>query len=167
MAASLASHGPAVEHLVQATHEVFATMLCWTLTTGTPLEGEALRPRSNVVGTVSFAGAENGLVAFYSTTSTASAIAETLLGGPAGSPEEIADAIGEVTNMIAGTFRNYMMAGGGAWAISIPTVTLGSDFYTRYVSDVRRTLCPFTIGEQEVFVELILMKSPHAGPKSR
>jgi hypothetical protein len=36
-------------------------------------------------------------------------------------------------------------------------VTIGSDFNTTYVSDVRRALCPFTMSESdEVFVELIL-----------
>ena len=156
---------PAVNHLIDATQEVFQTMVLAELTTGIPIDGDALRPRSNVVGTVSFAGTESGVVAFYSTLATASAIAAALLGGPAGGQDEIADAIGEVTNMIAGTFRNRMAAGGGAWAISIPTVTVGSDFYTKYVSDVRRTLCPFRMLDEEIFVELILMRG--ANDRSR
>jgi hypothetical protein len=52
------------------------------------------------------------------------------------------------------------MAGiqGEAWAISVPTVTVGSDFYTKFVSDVQRVLCPFRMGETEVLVELIVTK---------
>jgi hypothetical protein len=53
-----------------------------------------------------------------------------------------------------------MAAHGHPWVISIPTVTIGSDFYTKYVCDVRRVLCPFTMDEgHEVFVELILTKN--------
>ena len=146
-----------VKHLVAATREVFETMVQVSLHTGTPIDGDALRPRSNVVGTVSFAGSERGLVAFYSTMDCARAIAGALIGGPVDVEDEIADAIGEVANMIAGTFRNQMASDGAAWAISIPSVTLGSDFYTRYVSNVQRVLCPFRMVDHEIFVELIIM----------
>jgi chemotaxis protein CheX len=143
--------------LIASTQEVFETMVFRSLTAQTPIQGEALRPQSNVVGTVAFAGERCGIVAFYSTTETAREIAGAMLGIPAAQVNgEMPDAIGEITNMIAGTFRTKMAAFGQPWAISIPTVTIGSDFYTKYVSDVRRVLCPFSMSESEVFVELIL-----------
>jgi chemotaxis protein CheX len=148
-----------VDHLVASTRQVFATMVNWELTSVTPIEGDALRPKSNVVGTVSFAGERSGVVAFYSTMGTAQDIAGALLGLPPDETgAEVADAIGEITNMIAGSFRTRLAADGGQWAISIPTVTVGSDFYTKYVSDVQRVLCPFRFGSEEIFVELILLK---------
>jgi chemotaxis protein CheX len=165
MSSPAPAQSPAVTHLVEATQEVFGTMVMATLTTGVPIDGDALRPRSNVVGTVSFAGSQSGVVAFYSTMTTAEAIASALLGGPVNDRDQVADAVGEPTNMIAGTFRNHMARDGSAWAISIPTVTVGSDFYTRYVSDVRRTLCPFRMDDEEIFVELILMRGAHAGAR--
>ena len=144
--------------LVSSTQEVFETMVFKTLGSQTPIFGEALRPRSNVVGTVAFTGERCGLVAFYSTTETAKEIAGAMLGIPAGEVnEEVPDAIGEITNMITGTFRTKMAGHGQPWAISVPTVTIGSDFYTKYVSDVHRALCPFTMADGgEIFVELIL-----------
>jgi chemotaxis protein CheX len=147
--------------LIASTQEVFETMVFRPLGSQTPIEGEALRPRSNVVGTVAFAGEQCGVVAFYSTTETARTIAGAMLGIPAAQVNgEMPDAIGEITNMIAGTFRTRMAAHGCPWAISVPTVTIGSDFYTKYVSDVRRILCPFTMSEgEEIFVELILTKN--------
>lgn len=147
--------------LIVSTQEVFETMVFRPLGSQTPIEGEALRPRSNVVGTVAFAGEQCGIVAFYSTMETARTIAGAMLGIPTDQVNgEMPDAIGEVTNMIAGTFRTRMIAHGHRWAISVPTVTIGSDFYTKYVSDVRRVLCPFTMSEgEEVFVELILTRN--------
>ncbi len=148
-----------IDKLVEATNEVFETMVFRELDTGVPIEGDALRPRSNVVGTVSFAGSRSGLVAFYSTMATANSIAGAMLGvDPAQVNGEMADAIGEITNMIAGSFRTKMARDGDAWAISVPTVTVGSDFYTKYVTDVQRILCPFRMQDEEIFVELILMK---------
>ncbi len=148
-----------IEVLIEATREVFEKMVRRKLRFSVPIEGDALRPRSNVVGTVVFAGAESGVVVFYSTIQAAREIAGALLGlPPADVNGEMPDAIGEITNMIAGAFRTRMMDAGSPWVISIPTVTIGSDFYTTYVSDVRRVLCPFQMGDQEVFVELILIQ---------
>jgi len=146
--------------LVESTEEVFETMVFKPLGSRKPIAGEALRPRSNVVGTVAFAGSSSGIVAFYSTTETARAIAGSMLGiRPEQVNGEMPDAIGEITNMIAGAFRTRMSKEGSPWAISVPTVTVGSDLYTKYVSDVRRVLCPFTFDTTgEVFVELILTR---------
>ena len=142
--------------LVTSTEEVFETMVFRKLRSQTPIQGEALRPQSNVVGTVAFAGSRSGVVALYATTGTAHAITGAMLGmDPSEVNGEMPDAIGEVTNMIAGTFRRLASAE-TPWAISVPTVTVGSDFYTKYVSDVQRALCPFQLDEGEIFVELIL-----------
>jgi CheY-specific phosphatase CheX len=61
--------------------------------------------------------------------------------------------------MIAGSLRTKMTDAGHPWAISIPTVTIGSDFYTRYVSNVSRVLLPFRMEDEEICVELIMMKN--------
>jgi len=150
-----------VEKLVEATREVFETMVFRSLTTGVPIEGDALRPSSNVVGTVGFAGSQSGLVAFYSTLDAAREITGAMLGiEPSQVNGEVPDAIGEITNMIAGSFRTKMAAEGDAWAISVPTVTVGSDFYIKPMVTGQRVLVPFRMGEAEVFVELILMRHP-------
>lgn len=72
------------------------------------------------------------------------------------SREEIADAVGEITNMIAGSFRTRMATDGDVWAISIPTVTMGSDFYMKALTDGRRTTLPFRMGPHEIFLELVM-----------
>jgi chemotaxis protein CheX len=143
--------------LTKATEEVFETMVFRQLTSLLPIEGDALRPQSNVVGTVGFAGGASGLVAFYSTTAAARSIAGSMLGMEAAQVNgEMVDAIGEITNMIAGSFRTKMVAQGHNWAISVPTVTVGSDFYIKPLVNGRRVLIPFKMDEHEVFVELIM-----------
>jgi chemotaxis protein CheX len=148
-----------VETLQQATEEVFETMVFKSLAAALPIEGDALRPASNVVGTVGFVGTASGLVAFYSTLDGARDIAGSMLGmEPAQVNGEMADAIGEITNMIAGSFRTRMAAQGGTWAITVPTVTVGSDFYIKPHVQGRRVLIPFKMEGHEIFVELILME---------
>jgi hypothetical protein len=48
---------------------------------------------------------------------------------------------------------------GETWAISVPTATVGPDFYTGFVSDVQRVICPFRMNTAELFVELIVTRS--------
>lgn len=149
-----------IEELVKATEEVFETMVFKKLSTGAPIDGDALRPRSNVVGLVGFGGTLSGLVAFYSTKEAADEIAGSMLGMAAAEVNgEMPDAIGEVTNMIAGGFRLKLAERGETLAISIPSVTIGSDFYTKYSTDVRRVMCPFKMDDKEICVELILTRN--------
>ena len=150
-----------VDELVAATREVFTTMVFHDVEASSPIAGDALRPGGNVVGTVAFAGKTSGLVVFYSTTEGAQRITAAMLGIDPGTVNgERPDAIGELTNMIAGSLCTRMAhVRGESWAISVPTVTIGSDFYTKYVSDVQRVLCPFRMGTSELFVELIVTRS--------
>jgi chemotaxis protein CheX len=149
-----------IQQLAKSTEEVFETMVFKKLSQGRPIEGDSLRPRSNVVGLVGFGGSLSGLVAFYTTLDAAQEIAGSMLGMPAADVNgEMPDAIGEVTNMIAGSFRLKLAERGETLAISIPSVTVGSDFYTKYASDVRRVLCPFRMDDKELCVELILTRN--------
>ena len=149
-----------VEVLLAATREVFRTMVFHDVETAPPRVSAEL-PGANVVGTVAFAGSTSGLVVFYASFDSARKITASMLGiDPASVNGEMADAIGELTNMIAGSFRTRM-AGvrGETWGISIPTVTVGLDFRTMYMSDVQRVLCPIRMGTAELFVELIVTRS--------
>jgi hypothetical protein len=130
-----------VETLIKVTEEVFQTMVFRQLLHKVPIEGDALRPTSNVVGTVGFAGSSNGLVAFYSTLAAARNIASAMLGMAENEIDRdaLADAIGEITNMI---------------------VTIGSDFYIKPLTNGHRVLIPFGMEEHEVCVELILTEPP-------
>ncbi len=156
-----------IRHLVKATEEVFATMVFEKVTLGTPIEGDALRAEVQRGGPGGFHRNDQragGLLQRRS--EPPEHIAGAML---AMEPSEIngewPDAIGEISNMIAGAFRSQMTSDGYPCAISIPTVTTGSDFYTRPVSACQRILCPFHFRAGEVFVELIIMAQNDAEPR--
>jgi chemotaxis protein CheX len=144
-----------IPHLVQATVEVFGTMLGCRIDGGEPVVGEP-PPRTNVVSTVGFAGSNSGLVTLGCSSDAAREITAALLGlDPGEVDDELADAIGEMTNMIAGQFRNRM-SGDHGWALTTPFSTIGSDFTTVYAAGTRRVVCPFSMGRHSLFVELVL-----------
>ena len=80
--------------------------------------------------------------------------------------EGLPDAIGEVTNMIAGAFRTRMAAFEDAWAISVPTVTVGSDFYMKPTHrGSRHRRLPH--GRARDFVELIITPDAEAAVQDK
>ncbi len=148
-----------VDVLGRCAGDVFATMVGRPLTPGHSDDGGTSRPAGSVVGMVGFAGSSTGLVVFSTTVDAAREITAGLLdvGEAAGaSRDDVADAIGEIANMIAGSFRTRMATDGDCWAITVPTVTMGSDFYIKPMSSGRRALIPFRMGRHEILVELIL-----------
>lgn len=146
-----------LSNLMTSTEEVFETMVFKPLVRLPAEDAPADRKGTNVVATVAFAGHRRGLVAIHSSIGAARNIACAMLGMPEDEiTGEIPDAMGEVANMVAGTFRNKLAAVEPASAIAVPTVTIGSDFSTRYLSAVRRARCPFEMEGQPIAVELIL-----------
>jgi chemotaxis protein CheX len=150
-----------VDVLVGATTDVFETMIFRQLKAGGTVWGHATRPKSQIVGTVGFAGSATGLVAFHTSIPAARDITSAMLGIEV-DEEGLADAVGEVTNMIAGAFRTRMAAFQDAWAISVPTVTVGSDFYIKPISTGDRVIVAFHMDTHELFVELIITPNADA-----
>jgi len=145
-----------IPRLIDATVDVFSTMLSSQLEPREPVVGVP-PPRTHVVSTIGFAGSANGLVTFGCSRDAAREITGILLGiDPGDVNGELADAIGEMTNMIAGSFRNRMAERNSAWALTTPFSTIGDDFSTVYATGATRIVCPFAMGPHELFVELVI-----------
>lgn len=150
-----------IPRLIDATVDVFSTMLSRRLEMHEPVVGLP-PPKTHVVSTIGFAGSNNGLVTFGCSRDAAREITGALLGlAPDEVNGELADAIGEMTNMIAGSFRNRMAEQTVAWALTTPFSTIGDDFATVYATGATRVVCPFMMGRHELFVELVLQPEAH------
>jgi chemotaxis protein CheX len=146
-----------LSYLISATEEVFQMMVFQVLERLPPIAADQPRPPATVVASVAFAGHRRGYVAFHSTLGTARRITASMLGLPVDAiSNQVPDAIGEVANMIAGTFRNKLAAVEAASAIAVPTITIGSEFSTFCSGHARRAFCPFALDGQRIFVELVL-----------
>jgi chemotaxis protein CheX len=144
--------------LTGVTEEVFDTMVFTPVKALPPQDHLPVATGAGIVAAVSFSGSANGIVLFHAALAAGRQIAAAMLGLP--SPEdcgpEVADAIGELTNMIAGAFRTRMADHNGAWTISTPQVTVGSDLSVRHARVIARAVFPFEFGTGQVFVELVL-----------
>ena len=148
-----------IPKLIEATTEVFETMVFTTLEVGQPIV-DGKQPVAQVVGAVRFLGTVSGTVSFYSSDAVAREIAGALLGiSPEEARNDVADTVGEITNMIAGTLRGKLTQSGETLMITPPTVTCGSDFCAQHFDVAASSLCPFKMREQELFVEVILQST--------
>jgi chemotaxis protein CheX len=148
-----------VNDLVLSTQEVFGTMLFQDAVARPSRPAVSREPRADVVATIHLTGPSRAVIGLYCTELVAKSMAGSMLGIEAAEiGDEFADALGELANMIAGSFRNRMAALGGAWAISVPTVTIGTGIITHYPTDVGRVICPFDIRGGELLLELVLRR---------
>lgn len=153
------------ETITRAVQEVFSTMLSQPARY-VPLEGALADNVLNlehphVVGTVGFIGAIKGLIYLYLDVEFAQTCAGNLLGM---SREEIAelgdeavnDAIGELTNMTVGTFKNQLSDKGFPCRLTIPSILRGSRFRIEPISSATRRIYRFDIGGHSLTADLLM-----------
>ena len=125
-----------------------------------PPDGEAI---PQVVGTVGFIGDANGLIYLYLPLAFAQLVTCHLLGMDDKELEEagdevINDAIGELTNMTVGSFKNGLSDAGFPCKLTIPSILRGSNFCIEPISNVQRYIYSFESSGHKIVAD-ILMKA--------
>ena len=153
------------ETVTRAVHEVFSTMLGqparYVPMSDTPEHNSLELDQPHVVGTVGFIGAINGLIYLYLDIGFAQKCAANLLGL---SSEELAelgdeavnDAIGELTNMTVGTFKNQLSDRGFPCRLTIPSILRGSRFRIEPISSATRRIYRFEIAGSPITADLLM-----------
>jgi len=146
--------------IIGATKEVFETMV---FLNPEPVENLGVREliSSKITGMIGIAGNYSGVLTFHCDKDTAMFITANMLGiePSAVNPDtDIRDAIGEITNMIAGNVKTKTCTPGDSFELSIPTVIAGNNFSIGILADSPSYVVPFKLGDNEVYVELIIQK---------
>lgn len=82
-----------------------------------------------VTAMIGLAGSYSGMVAVHTPTILALQITSNMLGmDVAEMNEDVSDALGEIANMIAGSFKQHLTRCGADSRISTPSVVTGSDY---------------------------------------
>ena len=122
--------------------------------------------RPQVVGTVGFIGEANGLIYLHLDLAFARVCTCHLLGMTeeeldAAGDEVINDAIGELTNMTVGSFKNGLCDAGHPCKLTIPSILRGTNFSIEPISSAVRHVYYFDCAEHRVVAD-ILMKNDEA-----
>jgi chemotaxis protein CheX len=108
-----------------ATREVFEMMLGAQLTKPETVATD----RFNVTAVVGLAGKLSGVIAVRCAEDAAKLMASRMLGVDLDKVDsELADALGEVCNMVAGNFKNKIAGLGDGCMLSPPSVITGEDY---------------------------------------
>jgi chemotaxis protein CheX len=119
--------------LAVATQEVFERMLSCRLTAATAADESTL----DVTAMVGLAGQLCGVLSVRCSGEAATLMTSKMLGvGLDKVGSEVADALGEVCNMVAGNFKNKIAGLAQGCMLSPPTVITGSDYTLRSQADL-------------------------------
>jgi chemotaxis protein CheX len=113
------------------------------------------------VGTVGFLGDVSGLIYIYLEEAFAAQCTASLLGMTAeelsaAGAEAVNDAVGELTNMIVGVFKNGLCDQGFSCKLTIPSILRGSDFCVASTGASRRFIYSFAVSGRRVVADILL-----------
>jgi chemotaxis protein CheX len=116
-----------VSTLREAAKEVFSTMVFMNIEPIAQIE-ENFSQEGCIIGTVAFSGKLEGALTILCGQACAKAITMNLLALDSEdqiSPSDIADAIGEVSNMVMGSVKSRIYEHAGELSVSVPAVFSG------------------------------------------
>ena len=116
--------------LVNDIKEVFSTMVGMEDILPVPTQIEPMTHFEGcITSMVGLAGSYSGLVSIHTPQTLALQITASMLGMDVTEMnEDVQDALGEVANMVAGSFKLHLARGGADIRISTPSVVTGSDY---------------------------------------
>ncbi|MGD0619055.1 MAG: chemotaxis protein CheX [Bryobacteraceae bacterium] len=150
------------DSLCRATLEVFGTMLSMDAVAGQRFTEKAPQhPSHGLVALIGMAGSWVGTGAITCSAELACKLSSHfLLAEFASVNDEVLDAMGELTNMIIGNFKNEMETHLGSLGLSIPTVIFGRNFVARSAAENDWIALPFECGGEVMTVKVCLAPRP-------
>ncbi|MCM0082562.1 chemotaxis protein CheX [Geomonas sp. Red32] len=118
-----------VENLHKDVAEIFTTMIGVEITSSEVAE-TATQFKESVSAMVGFAGGYNGMISLNTPRSLALHFASQMLGmGEDECEGEMDDAMGEIANMIGGSFKHQFVKDGHEVRLSTPSVIRGDEYH--------------------------------------
>jgi len=146
-------------HVIDATKEVFSTMVMMELEDSFPLVEPVNHFHCSVTGMVGMAGTYTGILSIHCPQSFALRITSNMLGMEVEEVgEDVNDALGEIANMLGGYIKMVLSKGGMDINLSIPTVISGEEYTINAMSDSDCVIVPFTHEGEKFLVGLKLRK---------
>lgn len=148
-----------INPFVCAAVDVFSTMLECELTRGQMTLNVNFRPAHEISGIIGLSGKASGTVVVSVDREVALSATEKMLGmRPADVDADVIDAIGEVTNMIAGKAKTGLEQ--LSMNLALPTVITGKNHMVRFGSNAQTICIPYTCPWGELSVEVGLVEAP-------
>ncbi len=143
------------QDIIEATTDIFSTMLMMDLDVGDPLEGADGDVLSNITSMLGLGGDIRGMLAVHCPAAVAMAITGGFLGMDVDElNEDVKDAIGEIANMVAGNLKVAFAGYDMKIELAIPSSVVGESFRVAGMLGARRVAVPFAMEGGQFLVEL-------------
>jgi len=145
-----------INPFLEATIEVLKTMAFVIPAPGKPFAHQKGEPAfGDVSGVIGLSGQAKGSLALSFKESCILVIITNMLGETYKEiNNDVADAVGEITNMISGVARKKLEAGGLVVTAAIPSVIVGKNHSIQHVLGGPSVIIPFHIGENTFVVDV-------------
>lgn len=131
--------------LINAMLEVFSSMVFIEITAEPAEQNGTTAMEYNLVSLIGLAGDLKGILAIQCPGAVAMGITEAMLGMEVSELDgDVKDAIGEISNMVAGGLKEGLLPAGKKIELAIPTTVIGTNVRTSGLSGASRLLIPFT-----------------------
>jgi chemotaxis protein CheX len=126
--------------------------------------------RDRIVGTIGFIGTVTGTVYLHLDLPFAKSCTCDILGMTESDladlgDEALNDAIAEVTNMVAGGFKNHLCDRGFPCLLTLPSILRGTRFHVAPISSATRHISHFRSGGDAIAVEVFIGNGDEAKPE--
>ena len=149
------------EKIVEATTEIFETMIMVEVTPGQPLTEHISRFECSMSAMVGFAGFKQGNLTIHAPDQVAKGLTQDFLGMEVNEiNEDVQDAMGELANMLAGSLKPFIASNGERVELSLPSVVHGEQYTLTVVNEAEWVMIPFTVSHGDFLVGLELKKQP-------
>lgn len=147
------------QHIVEATTEIFSTMLMMEVSPEPPMEVKERVHKNSVSGMIGMAGLYKGMLAIHAPEAVAKTITTNFLGIEVEEiDDDVKDAIGELANMLGGSLKAALSENGKDIKLSIPSAICGEEYSLECNADSQGAVVPFRIPEGTFTVELQVQK---------
>ena len=161
--------GKMVDAIRHATADVFSTMLGVELTSQDPYRQPCRpEPADGIIGLVGLTGRWTGTGGIACSGELARKISGHFLMSEYPSvDQEVLDAMGEITNMIIGNFKNALEEEAGPMGMSIPMVVFGHNFTAGTTHSADWVVVPFACEGERLLVKACLSPQPEMQSRRR
>jgi chemotaxis protein CheX len=145
-----------IGHLINDVSEIFSTMvgieICGAQTVDT-----VTKFRDSVTAMIGFAGSYNGMISVNAPSNLALVFASQMLGMEITEcDDDVRDALGEIANMIGGSFKHHFVADGHEVRLSTPSVMSGEEYFMNAGAVPDTLTLAFQIGADHFLISVYL-----------
>lgn len=150
-----------INPFLSSTVSVFSKMLGCTLTRGQPYVKAKVQPEYDISGIIGLSGKAKGTIVLSLCREAAIKVTETMLGErPESCNADVADAVGELANIIAGSAKAQLEH--LALSVSLPSIITGKGHCVEFPRNVVHFCIPFHCEWGDIAVEVGLVDDPAA-----